>query len=96
MTIDDLAIPTGQDGNLQPEFPDAAAHTIYCGVVLAGIAGVENQPVDVPDFYLQRLDGFSHRGTFILSPEYQFAISFVNRQFKEFSSMPFSNNRTLS
>ena len=49
MAIDHLAVAAGQHRDLEAELPDAAAHAIDRGVVLAGIACVEDQLVDRPD-----------------------------------------------
>ena len=48
MAVDDLAVAARQHRDLEAELADAAAHAIHRGVVLAGIAGVEDQLVDRP------------------------------------------------
>jgi hypothetical protein len=53
MAVHDLAVGAGKHWDLEAEFTDAAAHAIHCCVVLAWVAGVENKPVDGPDFHLQ-------------------------------------------
>ena len=52
VAIDDFAVAARQHGNLEAELADAAAHAIDGGVVLAGIAGVENELIDRPDLDL--------------------------------------------
>jgi hypothetical protein len=50
VAVHHFAVAPRQHGDFESIFPDAAAHAINRGVVLAG-TGVENQPVNVPDFY---------------------------------------------
>ena len=74
MTIHHLAVAAGQHGDFEAELANAAAHAIHRGVVLARIAGVEDQPVDRPN-----LD-FRGGGDLIMLPTgYQLGISVVNR-----------------
>ena len=59
VAVNDLAVAAGQHGDLEAELANAAAHAIDRGVVLAGIACVEDQSVNGPnlDFRgLRRLD----------------------------------------
>jgi hypothetical protein len=65
VAVHDGSVAAREHRDLEAEFADAAAHAIHGGVVLAWVAGVENKPVDGPDFYLQRVDRFSHRGTLL-------------------------------
>jgi len=55
-----LAIATSEYRNLEAELADAAAHAIHDGVVLARIAGIEDQAVYGPDLYFE-LDGWFWR-----------------------------------
>ena len=48
MAVNDLAVAAGQHRNLEAELTEAAAHPFNRGVVLAGIPGVQHQPIDVP------------------------------------------------
>ena len=57
VAVDHLAVAAGQHRNLEAEFADAAAHAIHGGVVLARVAGVEDEAVDRPDLNLKRLWG---------------------------------------
>jgi hypothetical protein len=57
MTVHDLAVAAGQNWKFESELAGAAAHAIDRGVVLAGIAGVEDQLVDGPDLDLKRRRG---------------------------------------
>src|ERR1035438_2787417 len=50
MPVDHVAIAAGQYRDLEAEFADAAAHAINDSIILAGIAGVENQLVNRPIF----------------------------------------------
>jgi len=54
MAVDHFCVPADQDRNLEPEFSDGGHHAIHGSVVLAGITGVEDQPVDEPDLDLKR------------------------------------------
>jgi hypothetical protein len=45
MAVDYLTVAAGEYGDLEAEFADAAAHPVNCRVVLARVAGVENQLV---------------------------------------------------
>ena len=53
MAIHHFAVAAREHGNLEAELADAAAHAIHGGVVLARVAGVEDEPVDVPDLDFQ-------------------------------------------
>jgi hypothetical protein len=53
MAVDHLAVAAGQHGTLEAEFPEAAAHAIHGGVILARVAGIEDEPVDGPALNLQ-------------------------------------------
>src|SRR3954463_13184300 len=64
MAVHPLPVATGQHRNFEAEFPDAAAHAIHGGVILAGVAGVEDQPVDGPI-----LDAFGDRRHEHTSPQ---------------------------
>jgi hypothetical protein len=55
MAVYHLAVAAGQYRDLEAEFADAAAHPINCGVVLARIAGLEDQSVYWPDLDLKIL-----------------------------------------
>jgi hypothetical protein len=55
VAIDHFAVAAGEHGDLEPELADAAAHAIDGGIVLTGISGVEDQPVDRPDLDLEVL-----------------------------------------
>jgi hypothetical protein len=44
MTVDHFPITARKHWNLEAKFPDAAAQAIDGRVVLAGIAGIQNQP----------------------------------------------------
>ena len=48
VAVHDLAVAACQHGDLEAELANAAAHAIHRGVVLAGIACVEDQLVDRP------------------------------------------------
>jgi hypothetical protein len=52
MPVYNLSIAACEYRDLESELPNARAHAIDGGIVLAGIAGVEDQPVDGPDFGL--------------------------------------------
>jgi len=73
VTIHDLAIAAGQHRNLETELAEAGAHPVDRGVVLSGIAGVENQPVQRPVLKFEGRRRFYH-----LSDPYS-AIWFVLR-----------------
>ena len=61
MAVHHLAVAAGEHRDLEAELADAAAHAIHGGIVLAGIAGVEDQPVDGPGLDLYRwLRGRDH------------------------------------
>jgi hypothetical protein len=53
MAVDHFAVAAGQHGTLEAEFPEAAAHAIHGGVILARVAGIEDEPVDGPALNLQ-------------------------------------------
>ncbi len=53
VTVHHLAVAARQHRNLEAELADAAAHAIDRGVVLAGIACVEDQSVDRPNLDLR-------------------------------------------
>jgi len=55
MSVNHFAAAAGQDRDFEAELADAAAHPIHRGVVLPGVAGVEDQAVNRPDLNLQRL-----------------------------------------
>ncbi len=40
MAIHDIAVASGEHGNLEAELADATAHPIHSGIVLARVAGV--------------------------------------------------------
>jgi hypothetical protein len=42
VTIDDLAVASGEHRDFEAKFPDATAHPIHGRIVLARVAGVEN------------------------------------------------------
>jgi hypothetical protein len=69
MTVDDFAVTAGQDGNLETKFPDAAAHAIHGSIVLARVAGVENEFVYWPQFDTLRHDLRNHA-----SPHQEFSL----------------------
>ena len=48
VAVDDFAVAAGEHRDLEAELADAAAHAIDGGVVLARIAGVEDELVDRP------------------------------------------------
>jgi hypothetical protein len=56
MAIHYFSIAAREDRDFETEFTDAGAHAIHGGVVLARIAGVEDQLVDGPDLNLKRAD----------------------------------------
>jgi hypothetical protein len=51
----DLAVASNQTGDLKSELADRGTHSIHCGIVLAGISGVEDQPIDGPNLNLRAL-----------------------------------------
>jgi hypothetical protein len=48
VAVNHLAIAAREHGNLKSEFSDRGHHAIDSGVILAGIAGVEDQLVNRP------------------------------------------------
>jgi hypothetical protein len=52
MAIDYLSVTPGEDRDLEPELPDAAAHALHGSVIFSGISGVENQLVYRPGLNL--------------------------------------------
>jgi hypothetical protein len=69
MAIDDFAVAAGEYRDLESELADAAAHAIHSGIVLAGVAGVENEFVDWPV-----LDVLGHRLTDHALPHEEFSL----------------------
>src|SRR5579871_3151509 len=55
MAVHHLAVAARQHGTLKSKFADATAHAIHGGIVLAGVAGVVDQPVYGPDLHLPEL-----------------------------------------
>jgi hypothetical protein len=54
VTIHDFAVASNQAWDFEAEFADRCAHAIHGGIVLSGVAGVENQTIDWPDLNFRR------------------------------------------
>ena len=52
VAIDDLAVAAREHRDLEAELANAAAHAIDRGVVLAGVASVEDETINVPNLNL--------------------------------------------
>jgi hypothetical protein len=49
VAVHDLAVVSGEHGNLEPELADAGAHTVHNRIVLPRVTRVEDQTVNGPD-----------------------------------------------
>jgi hypothetical protein len=61
MAVDDFPVAPGEHRDFEAELANAAAHAIHRGVVLAGIASVEDELFDGPllNARLRRLRNYS-------------------------------------
>jgi hypothetical protein len=66
MPVTHLPAAAGEHWDLKSKLPDAAAHAIYRGVVLSGVAGVEDQAVDWPNLDFRCRGRCVHMGTFAI------------------------------
>jgi hypothetical protein len=82
MRVHHFPIAAGQHRNLEAKFVYGSHDAIHGSVVLAGIAGVEDQPVDGPDLDLKR-GGRGHYATWIAVANFSGQQSATKRCAKE-------------